>query len=156
MRAPAGVQIKFTQQIYIIMATKTISIRLPEEQAIYLAENFQSVSNGVNEALSALKYIRLYSLKELQGKFSLAEWMFLADSLNGTITDGMFRCNASALIAHSEDAETYEGTATKHGVDLVALKKKIETLTGAQVEALYHRVEMFWKKPEHLEDWASY
>lgn len=125
------------------MATKTITIRLPEEQANYLSENFQSVSNGVNEALSALKYIRLYSLKELEGKFTPAEWMFLADSLNGTATEGIFRCNAGALIAHSEDAETYEGTATKHGVDLVALKNKIETLTGAQIEALYNRVEMF-------------
>ena len=51
----------------------------------------------------------------------------LADSLNGTMTDGQFRgTNAKALAAHCEDSDMYDGTASKWGVDLKALTDKIE------------------------------
>ena len=134
------------------MITKTI--RITEQQAEYLLESFENVNKGVSacidkvrfpdEQSEVLRYIRMYSRKELQGKFTKEEWYFFFDSLNGSITDGMFRCNAGALVAHCEDAEQFESTATRHNVDLLELLKKCNTLTGAQVDALYTFVEEFW------------
>lgn len=139
------------------MSTKTISIRISEEQAKYLVDNFSSVSNGVNEALSVLEMIRLYSTKELEGKFKPEEWCFLIDSLNGTLTEGMFRCNAGALAAHCEDAAKYEGTGEKWDINLHILTSKIKNLTGAQVEALYRRVEQFWAdENKNLESYTQF
>jgi hypothetical protein len=126
------------------MSTKTLTIRIDEQRAQYLTENFSSVSNGVNEALSVLEMIRLYSTKELEGKFKPEEWCFLIDSLNGTMTDGMFRCNAGALAAHCEDAAQFEKTDEKWDINLYSLTSKIKNLTGAQVDSLYRRVEQFW------------
>ena len=74
--------------------------------------------------------------------------MFFIDSLNGSITEGMLRCNAGALVYHSQDAQEFDGTATKWGVDLPLLIEKIEYLTAAQVEALYTFVEEFWEKED--------
>lgn len=134
------------------MVTKTI--RISEDQAQFLTANFKNISAGITECIEAkripsteddtLKYIRLYSIKELKAKFIPSEWLFFADSLNGSMVEGMFRCNQSALIAHCEDAQLYEYTADKYKIDLPALLDKIKVLTGAQVDALYSHVEGFW------------
>ena len=139
------------------MITKTIKIT--EQQEKFLLENYKNVNQGVSECINkmqfpddsqaeSLRYIKLYSRNELKGKFTKEEWYFFFDSLNGSIIDGMFRCNAGALVAHCEDAEQFESTATRHNVDLPGLLKKCETLTGAQVDALYTYVEEFWNNED--------
>jgi hypothetical protein len=137
---------------------KTKSIRISEEQEQYLLSKFKNINQGIQECIhndqypgrdvETLKYIRAYSKKELKGKFSREEWMFFIDSLNGSITEGMFRCNSGALIYHSQDAQEFDGTATKWDVDLPALIAKIQLLTGAQVDSLYTFVEEFWEKED--------
>ena len=139
------------------METKNVTLRLPIEQTDWLNENYKNLNQGVISAIDALKTIRVYSLSELKGKFDPGEWTFFADSLNGIITDRMFRCNSGALVAHSEDSEQFNGTATKHNVNLPELLEKIKALPGAQVDALYFRVEQFWDNPKaNLQKWAEY
>lgn len=138
------------------MITKTIKIT--ESAQEFLLKNYKNVNQGIQECIHGvmyppadkeiIRYIRAYSKKELKGKFTREEWLFFFDSLNGSIVDGMFRCNAGALIVHSQDAQEFEGTATKWNVDLQALIEKIKLLTGAQVDALYTFVEEFWNNEE--------
>ena len=137
------------------METKNATIRIPLELAGYLSKK-GSINQGIIDGIEALKTIRMYSETELKGRFTSKEWIFFADSLNGTMTEGLFRCNASALVAHCEDSETYEGTASKTGVELKGLIEKVSGLTGAQVEALYNRVEEWWENPIELEKWAKF
>lgn len=127
------------------MTKKAASIRLPEQQTNYILENYKNINFGIVSIVDALQIIRKYSLSEIKGVFTPGEWSFFADSLNGTITDGIFRCSKEALIYHCQDAEQLDGTASKWDVDLSQLTAKIEKLTGAQVEALYFRIEQFWE-----------
>lgn len=139
------------------MAKKGTTVYLPDLQARYIKENYKNQNYGIITAIEALMTIRKYSTNELKGIFTPAEWSFLADSLNGTMTKDSFRCNVGALVHHCRDAEELDGTARKWGVDLGALIIKIETLTAAQVEALYFRVEQFWEDEERdLEEFAKY
>lgn len=136
---------------------KGTTVYLPEDQAKYIQENYKNQNIGIIAAIEALMTIRKYSTNELKGIFTPEEWSFLADSLNGTMTTDAFRCNAGALVHHCRDAEELDGTARKWGVDLGALIIKIETLTAAQVEALYFRVEQFWEDEERdLAEFAKF
>lgn len=139
------------------MTKKAASIRLPEQQTNYILENYKNINFGIVSIVDALQIIRKYSLSEIKGVFTPGEWSFFADSLNGTITDGIFRCNKEALIYHCQDAEQLDGTASKWDVDLAQLTAKIEKLTGAQVEALYFRVEQFWENENRdLDAFSNY
>ncbi len=142
------------------MATRTrkgTTVYLPEDQAKYIQENYKNQNYGIIAAIEALMTIRKYSTNELKGIFTPAEWSFLVDSLNGTMTTDSFRCNVGALVHHCRDAEELDGTARKWEVDLGVLIIKIETLTAAQVEALYFRVEQFWEEEgRNLEEFAKY
>lgn len=146
------------------MVTKTI--RITEGQEQFLLSNYKNVSEGISDCINKsmtpsedeelLKYIKAYSMEELKGKFTPGQWKFFADSLNGTMVDGMFRCNVGALIAHCEDSEKFEGTATKWNVNLSDLCANVKNLGGAQVDALYTRVEKFWDNPKDLEEWSVF
>lgn len=140
------------------MTKRTATIRLPEELAVWLTSEGEGINQAVISTVETLRRIRTVSMGELKGVFTSEEWKFIADSLNGTLVDATFRCNVSALIAHCEDAEAYEGTGGKWGVDLPLLCAKIKSLKGANIEALYSRVESFWKNSEttNLEEWAQY
>ncbi len=140
------------------MATrKGTTVYLPEDQAKYIQENYKNQNYGIIAAIEALMTIRKYSTNELKGIFTPAEWSFLVDSLNGTMTRDSFRCNVGALVHHCQDAEELDGTASKWNVDLSQLTAKIEKLTGAQVEALYFRIESFWEDEERdLDAFAKY
>jgi hypothetical protein len=140
------------------METKTVQLRLPLELAEYLTDNYKNINQGTIAVIDALKAIRLYSLSELKGKFKKTEWIFFADSLNGSMVEGKFRCNVGALVAHCEDSEEYESTATRHDVDLPSLLEKVKTMTAAQVESLYFRVEQFWgnNSQTDLDEWSEY
>jgi len=140
------------------MATrKGTTAYLTDEQKRYLTGNYKNLNTGVVETIDTLIANRRYSLNEIKGIFTPAEWSFLADSLNGTMTTDSFRCNVGALVHHCIDAEQLDGTARKWEVDIERLTTKIEKLTAAQVEALYFRVEQFWEEEgRNLEEFAKY
>ena len=140
----------------IVSMTKNATIRIDACMADDLSRTYGSVSNGVEEIYEVLKQVRLTSLNEVRGLFSPDEWKAIADSLNGTMADGMFRTNVGAFIAHLEDSERYEHTLTKWGVKLEDLTAKIKTLKGSNIEALYTRVEDFWKDPKDLEEFSKW
>ena len=125
------------------MATrKGNTVYLPEDQGkgIY-KENYKNQKNiGIITAIEALMTIRKYSTNELKGIFTPAEWSFLADSLNGTMTTDSFRCNVGALVHHCRDAVGWHGPG---GGELILARLLKSKPNRAQVEALYFRVEQF-------------
>ena len=137
------------------METKNVTIRLPLDIAEWMTEGgTRSINHAVIANAETLRKIRQASTDELKGKLSEAEWKFLADSLNGTLITETFRCSQFALWAHCEDAERFHGTGSKWEVDMEGFKAKVLSLTGAQVDALYARVESFWDKPDRdLFEW---
>lgn len=140
------------------MATKTVTLRLPEEMVEYLTRNNDSINQAVIAEINAIKRIRTVAMGELKGLFTVPEWMFLADAFNGTLIDDVFCANVGAFIAGCEDAERYEGTASKWGVDLPAFITKVKTLHGANIEAVYSRIKDYWEHSFELniEDWAKF
>lgn len=138
--------------------TITATVRLPQEMTAFLKENGSGITAGIVNAVNDLIRLRNISDIELKGIFCPGEWKFFADSLNGTMTLDGFRVSRDALIAHNEDSQTYEDTATRYGIDVFALNQKCGKLTGAQVDALYRRLEKFWDKcaETDLEKWAVY
>ena len=139
------------------MARKGTTVYLPEDQAKYIQENYKNQNYGITAAIEALMTIRKYSTNELKGIFTPAEWSFLADSLNGTMTDGSFRCNAGALAYHCLDADKLDGLGAKWEIDVLELMDKIKDLTAAQVDAVFFRVEQFWNSEDKdLEEFAKY
>ena len=139
------------------MEQKTVTMRLPQDVADYISSDGNSITEGVKNLVNALQRHERYAEVELRGRFTAEEWKFLADSLNGTMVLDDFRFSSSALVAHNEDSQLYEGTADKWGVDLAALNAKVEALSATQVEALYRRIEKFWDHPEtDLNAWAIY
>ena len=139
------------------METKNVTLRLSTEATAYVLTQGSSVTEGINNIISQLQQHERHADIELKGIFTPEEWKFLADSLNGTMTLDDFRFSSSALVAHNEDSQIYEGTASKWGGSLSDLNAKCANLTAAQVEALYRRVEKFWEHPEtDLEQWAAY
>jgi hypothetical protein len=140
------------------METKTVSLRLPQDVADYITSKGESITDGVKSIVTQLQRHERYADVELRGKFSPAEWSFLADSLNGTAILDDFRFSPSALVAHNQDAQLYDGTASKWSINLYAFNDKCASLTATQVEALYRRVERFWANCNNikLEEWAKY
>lgn len=139
------------------MEQKTVSMRLPQDVADYIMRNGDSITDGVKNLVSQMQRHERYAAVELRGRFTAEEWKFLADSLNGTMVLDDFRFSASALVAHNQDSQLYDGTASRWGIDIDKLNSKCNSLTAAQVEALYRRVERFWNHPEtDMDAWAKY
>lgn len=139
------------------MEQKTVSMRLPHDVADYIMRNGDSITDGVKNLVSQMQRHERYADVELRGRFTAEEWKFLADSLNGTMVLDDFRFSASALVAHNQDSQLYDGTASRWGIDIDKLNSKCNSLTAAQVEALYRRVERFWNHPEtDMDAWAKY
>lgn len=136
---------------------KNATIRIPSELADWLTADGQSINQAVISCAENLKMIRIVSTGELKGLFTVEEWKFLIDSLNGTIVDGVYRCNVSALVALCEDSEKYNHAASRWGVDINGLCEKIKGLKGAHIDAIYSRTESFWANPENdIEEWAKF
>lgn len=139
------------------MEQKTVSMRLPQDVADYIMRNGDSITDGVKNLVSQMQRHERYADVDLRGRFTADEWKFLADSLNGTMVLDDFRFSASALVAHNQDSQLYDGTASRWGIDIDKLNGKCNSLTAAQVEALYRRVERFWNHPEtDMDAWAKY
>lgn len=140
------------------MATKNVTLRLPEEMVEYLTRNNDSINQAVINEINAIKRIRTVAMGELKGLFTPKEWKFIADAFNGTLVDDTFCASKGAFIAGCEDAERYEGTATRHGVDLQDFLDKVKDLHGANIEAIFSRIKDFWEHCSelNLEDWSKY
>lgn len=138
------------------MTTKNATIRLPEEIAEWLTENGKSINQAIIESCQALRRIRTVSTGEIRGVFTSAEWGFLADSFNGTMITDTFRCNVQALIAHCEDSAKYEYLDKKWEVDMTKFLDKIKSLRGANIDAIYARIEDFWENERNLEEWINF
>ena len=72
------------------MATKNVTLRLPEEMVEYLTRNNESINQAVISEINTLKRIRLVALGELKGLFTVDEWVFMINTFNSTLTDEMF------------------------------------------------------------------
>lgn len=140
------------------MATRTVNLRLPEEMVEYLTRNNDSINQAVIAEINAIKRIRTVAMGELKGLFTSQEWLFMADAFNGTIIDDVFCANKGAFIAGCEDAERYEGTASKWSVDLPTFIAKVDKLHGANIEAIYSRIKDYWEHcSEHdINNWANF
>ena len=136
---------------------KNATIRLPENLIAWLTKGGKSINQAVIECTEYLRRIRQVSMGEIKGVFTPDEWKFLADSLNGTMIDDVFRCNVGALIAHCDDADQYDFLGKKWHVDLDVLKQKISNLSGANIDAIYTRGEEFWADGSaDIEAWAKF
>lgn len=140
------------------METKTVTLRLPQDVADYITSHGGSMTDGIKNVVETLRRHESYADMELRGRFTVEEWKFLADSLNGTMVLDDFRFSPSALVAHNQDAQLYDGTASRWGINIDSLNEKCSALTASQVEALYRRVEKFWAHPNaiDLDQWANY
>lgn len=135
------------------METKTITLRLPIEVAQFIESRTEGgFTDSVKELVTKVKALEGLAEKEVNDIFEKNEWNFFFDSMNGLIVEDWMRYSSDVLIAGNEDAELYEGTAKKWSINLEALNKKCKTLTSAQVDALYRRVEKFWSKPYEERD----
>lgn len=133
------------------MATKNVTLRLPEEMVEYLTRNNESINQAVISEINTLKRIRLVALGELKGLFTVDEWVFMINTFNSTLTDEMFCANKGAFIACCEDAEKYEGGATILNMDLSAFINKINSLKGANIEAIYSRIKDYWSHSNEID-----
>lgn len=140
------------------METKQVNLRIPQELLDYVKSQYDSLNSDIVSAIQRLRSIRQVALGEIRGIFTKEEWMFFIDSMNGVMVDEIFCCNVGGLIAHCEDSERFEGTATKYGVDLESLSTKIKTLRGANIEAIYYRVSQFWDNTDKykLEEYSDF
>lgn len=118
-------------------------MRLPLDIISYVERDNISVTNFVIDSLSRVMRVRSASTAELKGKFTETEWKFFANTIQSESIDPALSCSTGALIAYCRDAEEFDEAATEWGIDIDDLCSKIETLTGAQVDALYDRVREY-------------
>lgn len=140
------------------MATKNVTLRLPEEMVEYLTRNNDSINQAVINEINAIKRIRTVAMGELKGLFTVDEWVFIINTFNSTLTDEMFCANKGAFIACCEDAEKYEGGATILNMDLSAFINKINSLKGANIEAIYSRIKDYWSHSNEIDlnQWVKF
>lgn len=138
--------------------TKTVTLRLPEDMIQYLTRNGDSINQAVFKEISYLKRIRQVTVGELKGIFDPAEWLFIADVFNGVQKDDVFCANKGAFVAACEEAEHIEDRATKLGVNIDVLTAKISKLSGANIEAIYDRVNDYWCHHQEIDlnSWAKF
>ena len=137
--------------------TKNITIRLPKDREEFLSSYSVSINNAIVRVIDEFRQIKLTSMHELKGVFTEDEWKFFFDSFNGSLIDGVFRTNIGAFIANCEDSEKYEGSATRWNVNIDDISKKANQLKGANIDAIYSRIEMFWNTPQaNLDEWAKW
>lgn len=138
------------------METKNATIRLPLAVADYLNANGKSINQAIVDNVNALRMLRQSTMIELKGVLTQNEWMFLADSLNGTYVNDVYRCSKAALIAHIQDSDKYDNLGARWHVDVDSLTETISKLSGAHIDAIYTRIEDFWTKCPDSEEWSNY
>lgn len=100
------------------------------------------------------------TVANLKGKFTPNEWKFMANTLNGTMFRPEQRIEPLMLVYEFKDAQIYDGTADKWGVDIEALNAKVIALTASETDAVISRVEKYWGNCYgpgfKLEEWAKF
>jgi len=135
---------------------RNATIRLSQGMADWLTRNGDSINQAIIDTVQSLQSIKAISENELKGLLTPNEWSFLADSFNGSIIPEAYRYNVQLLIAHCEDSVLYDKLDAKWGIDMNAFKEKLKLLHGANVDAVYDRIESFWSKNLSLEEWAKF
>ena len=137
----------------------TKMIRITEEQEMYLLSTFKNCNAGIRICIDKYmrgdesnRIIQAVSRQELRGKFTYYEWLFFLGTLNGCKIEGTLRCSWSVLVIHCERVQEHSRAADKYMIDLDVLIKKIRSLSGAQIDAIYSFVEEFWADPKRKVD----
>lgn len=138
--------------------TKTVTLRLPVEMVEYLTSTGDSINQAIINEISNARQMKLIAMIELKGIFSKNEWIFFADTFNGTLYEDFMCGNVNIFIADIEDAERYENKATMHKVDLKELIAKLKKLHGANINAIYERISDYWDNYQKIdiEKWADF
>lgn len=133
------------------METKNITVRIPATIYQEMQQNAEnpkmdvgSINQQIVTGLQKLDVIERMSMDELRGRFTPSEWACMADMLNGTRVEGVFRFSTVSILAQIEDSSLYEGICSKWKVNQQTLIDKCKQLTAAQMDALYRRVESYW------------
>lgn len=133
------------------METKNITVRIPATIYQEMQQNAEnprmdvgSINQQIVAGLQKLDVIERMSMDELRGRFTPSEWACMADMLNGTRVEGVFRFSTVSILAQIEDSSLYEGICSKWKVNQQTLIDKCKQLTAAQMDALYRRVESYW------------
>jgi len=144
-------------------AKELMTIRITPECSQYLKMNYKNRSAGADSAISELMNIRNASLSEIKGLFTPGEWIFIASSLYRDYkAEGAFRVSSDRLITHCEDNEKIgNNCCSMYGVELQTITDKIKTLSAAQIDAIYHRVSIYWSNADRpdiisLKEWAEF
>lgn len=136
---------------------KTVTLRISNEDAAMLNELGDGfINRGINTLIAKMRVLATFADNEIKGIFTYNEWKFLADSMKGSVIDESLRYSAENLAYHNCDAQTYDKTGDKWNVNITELNNKVKSLTSAQVDAVYRRIERFFEQSPDIEAWARY
>lgn len=140
---------------------KTITLRLPVRFYNELTENeTKKLNPTLIEFLERCITERKVRYTDIKGVFSTNEWFALAAALNGTIVDDIMRYNPDVFCAHCEDAELYEHSFSRFGVDVKDFCQRARQLTRIQISTVCERVSDFWNNQNgigvELSEWAKF
>lgn len=127
--------------------TNTKSIRLNPQTEEEFEKLFGSAYAGGTRAAEAYLWLRRYTLKGIKGILTENELYAITDSLNGSIMEPQFIVNQSAVIAHIEDADQFEGLGKKWDIDINALIEKLKSMSPADLYFLHDEIDRFWNIP---------
>ena len=120
---------------------KTVSSRISGDVMTLLEDIDSRPSVSTQTAIEVFVYLRRSTMLELRGRFSKEEIIALADSFKEVSPTWQVMCNTDVLVAHFENAEKYQSSATSNGADPLVLIEKIKQLTSAQASIL--QLELF-------------
>lgn len=137
---------------------KTVTIRMPKDlhEKLQAQATQDSLNTVIVKRLEELTLLQTNATNEIKNTFTQNEWKYIVDALNGSLAMGSFRYYKSVLIATLEDAERFDGLCAKWEVNLQELTSKINSLHGANIDAIYTRVEQYWNKPTDIEEWSVF
>lgn len=127
------------------METKTITIRIPSLMYEGMQKHLEagSITQQVLKKLKKADSLTQMAVNELRGKFTPGEWMYMANTFETPVGDE-FRYDPKYLAWGVESSYIKGSLDEKWKIDARALRDKCLTLTTAQTEALYSRIEEFW------------
>lgn len=130
------------------MEARNVTLRLNSDLEKFLRENSnrKGIGNGIQNICENYATIVKLADSEIMHTFTEAEMLFFYDSFNGAMVEDWMKFRKDLLIVHNSDAELYDKTATKHGIDLRALNEKCSMLSACHVFVLFRRIEKFWNR----------
>lgn len=114
------------------------------EKIIHFDENSGKKNSGFYVIINSFIPLFAGTMRELRGKFTPEEIIFLADILNGTVFQPELCIYPSTLVAEIEDRDRYNNAGQLHNVDVPALIEKAKALTSAQSLCLALEINRWW------------